>query len=781
MQERFDPSLDDEEEGGIDFARYRIALLRHIWLILGLGTVGLAAGLVISRLVKPVYQAQATIQVGGPRNPAPGPIQQRSLFDARGWIEISRSFEVLDEVVRRRRLFIQPAEATDAAVFAGFSLAERFEPGKYQVESVDGSRLVLRNEAGAELESVAAGDSLGRALGFQWVPTGVTAGRSIKFSVVTPRDAAVALQEDLETIPPPMDGALMRLQMRGTSASEIAATVNAVAERFVEVATRLKREDLTNRTELLKAQLDRSQAELAAADNALESYRIRTITLPSDRGATPIAAGLAATRDPVMEAFFQLKLERESLVNDHEALLRALRMPADSTGELLVALGAIPAVRGTTELTTAIAELGVRRAEARRMSITYTSAHPPLRQLEREIEVLDRDVVRAQARALADNLGLRIKDFDQRIAASSREMQQIPPRVAEEDRRRRAYDIAQSMNSDLTAAYEQARLAELSAAPDVRILDSAVPPNTPVTDQLLLIIVGGLVGGLGLGVVLALLLDRFDHRIRYPDQVTRGLGLQILGALPLVKKERSGAPSADSDAQLTEALRAVRISMRYAHGTAGSFVTTITSPGAGEGKSFLSSHLAHSLAQSGLRTLLIDGDTRRGTLHHALGVSRKPGLLDYLGGNAALEQIVQMIPDKGFDFIPCGTRLAGGPELIASQAMGQMLQQMRTKYQAIIIDSPPLGAGVDPLVLGSLCGSMVLVLRNGVSDRELTEARLGDLHRLPIRLLGAVLNDVKPEGTYRYYAYLPGYRPEDEVEAGAGTTGGKRTSVVPRR
>lgn len=97
--------------------------------------------------------------------------------------------------------------------------------------------------------------------------------------------------------------------------------------------------------------------------------------------------------------------------------------------------------------------------------------------------------------------------------------------------------------------------------------------------------------------------------------------------------------------------------------------------------------------------------------------------------------------------------------------MTQLLAELRARYQAIIIDSPPLGAGIDPLILGQLSGSIVMVLRNGVTDRAFASARLEALQRLPIRILGAVLNDVKAsEGMYRYYSYLPGYRSEDEVE-----------------
>ena len=120
------------------------------------------------------------------------------------------------------------------------------------------------------------------------------------------------------------------------------------------------------------------------------------------------------------------------------------------------------------------------------------------------------------------------------------------------------------------------------------------------------------------------------------------------------------------------------------------------------------------------------------------------------------------------DFIGCGTRKMGGPELLASPQMSQLLISLRSQYGVIIMDSAPLGAGVDPLVLGSLTGSLLLVLRTGVTDRELAQAKLTDLDRLPIRILGAVLNDVKAEGIYKYYSYLPGYSSDDEAEAEVG-------------
>lgn len=757
----------EEEEAGLDIGRYVAALLRYKWLVLALGIVGLGAGFGLSRLVKPVYNAQATIAINvASRNAQSTPIPSAQLFESRAWLDFLRSFQVLDEVVRRRHLFIVAERPADAVHFANFALREEFRTGGFRLTgNADGGRVLLSSADGVAVGEAAPGDSIGGSLGFAWVAPRLSTGQVVNFTVRTPRDAAVQLGQDLVASLPPENASFLRLQLRGADPVATSATLNAIADRFVEFAAILKREKLVTTSDVLREQLASSYTDLRRAESDLETFRVSTITLPSERGSTQLAPGLAETRDPVRNAFFQLRIDRDALARDRDAISRALRSTADSGALLLISLGSIPSVLTASELAASLTDLSARRAEARALSIGFSASHPPLQRLQQQIAELEQRTIPAQAASLVESLNQRIGDFDQRIAASSREMAQIPTRAIELARRERDLEIAQSLYTQLRASYEQATLAERSASPDVRVLDRAVPPTTPVTDQILMIIAGGLAGGLGLGVALAILLDRFDRRLRYPDQVTRGLGLQILGALPLVKTGRDGAVSEHDDAHLTEALRSVRMSLTYAHGTAGTFITTITSPGPGDGKSFVSANLAKSFASSGHRTLLIDGDTRRGHLHRTLAVNRRPGLLDHLSGSASRDEIIQRIPSSGVDFIACGTRSAGGPELLASAAMAQLVMSLRSEYSVVIIDSPPLGAGVDPMVLAALCGSMVMVLRTGVTDKDLAESRLHDLHRLPIRVLGAILNDVKPEGIYRYYSYLPGYRAEDEVEA----------------
>ena len=152
-----------------------------------------------------------------------------------------------------------------------------------------------------------------------------------------------------------------------------------------------------------------------------------------------------------------------------------------------------------------------------------------------------------------------------------------------------------------------------------------------------------------------------------------------------------------------------------------------------------------------------------------MGGYRKPGLTDFLQGNASRAEIMQDTAHGSLSFIGTGTRTTNVPELLGSQQMAQFVASLRTgsQFNVVIVDSPPLAAGVDALTLGTLTGNLLMILRLGVSDRGLAEAKLDVIDRLPVRVLGAILNDAR-EGSaaYRYYSYysyyLPGYEHSDE-------------------
>src|SRR5690606_25809340 len=162
----------------------------------------------------------------------------------------------------------------------------------------------------------------------------------------------------------------------------------------------------------------------------------------------------------------------------------------------------------------------------------------------------------------------------------------------------------------------------------------------PSKNQAPQVLLMAILGSLGLGLAGAILLDMMDRRVRYPEQVTGGMGLPIIGVVPRVKSV-NGRAGAENKAQLIESFRSIRLSLNHAYGAAGPVMLTISSPGSGDGKSFISSNLALAFAELGERTLLIDGDIRRGALHRLFGVTRKPGLTDLLSGEATLDEVIR--------------------------------------------------------------------------------------------------------------------------------------------
>jgi succinoglycan biosynthesis transport protein ExoP len=768
------------DDGGgastVNIQRYLDAAKRYKWMIMGLCAFGVFGGVIASRFRAPVYSAQSTIfvETGAMQGQRQGPIQESQLLQNTNWVDLLRSFTVLDSVVVEQRLFLEPADQADTVVFRNFQTNERFIAGDYELKVDPTGRRWALSAAGQQLEQNSVDSAIGTSVGFNWVapPGSLRPKRTIAFHVSTPRQAALDIGDRLDAKIPVLNGNFLRLTLTGASPVITAATLNSLSDRFVQVAADLKKAKLDQLAQILSEQLKTAHEQLVSAEAAYETFKVNTITEPGEQIPTlpgvPTPGGSSA-QSPAMGSYFQSRFEVEQLRRDRTQIEALLAQPPDS-GVSTTNLETIPSVVGSSDLRAALNELMTQQAYLRVLQARYTNDNPLVVRQLADVRRRQTQDIPNMLRGLVAELRTREAGLNQRVDVQSRDMRQIPQRAIEDARLRREVDIAGQLYTELQQRASEARVAAASSVPDVRILDPAVVPDRPTKNLVPAIIAAGAGAGLALAIALVLILDRLDRRLRYPEQVTRGLGLEILGAVPRVRNTAGGLAGEDAQ-QVVEALRTVRLNLSTAYGSAGPLITTITSPGSGDGKSFLSSNLAVAFADGGHRTLLIDGDIRRGTLHRVLGANRKPGLLDHLSGQATREAIIQRTKVASVDFIGCGTRQIGGPELLASPAMSQLLIAMRSQYSVIIIDSAPLGAGVDALVLGSLAGSMVLVMRTGVTDRELALAKLGDLDRLPIRVLGAVLNDVKAQGVYKYYSYLPGYTADDEPsgdrEAGA--------------
>ena len=758
------PAPDDER--GPDWRRMGSALLRWKWVVVLMTALGLGAAFAATRMLRPIYTAQSKVWVDVPDrrgerfSDARGPIREGALLDADAWIELLRSYIVLDQVVRDLRLYLAVNRPADREAFADFQVLDTFRPGIYELKvSTDGRQYTLTTDEGTELERGAVGDSVGSRLGFRWVPAPGTlsADRTVAFSLLSPRDAALRLSDQLE-VRMDLNGNFLALQLSGTNPVLITKILNAVTQRYVDVAAQLKREKLTELTKILEDQVRTAHGNLSSAETALERFRSRTITLPTDQAP---ARGAAESRDPIRSSFFEMQAEREQVKRDREAIERLMGVGGGSADLPTEALSAIESVQHSPELSDALKELSDKQAQLRAYRYHYSEEYPPLQRLAAEVTELQQRSIPSLARQLASQLATRESELTRQVDDASVDLRSIPSRTIEETRLRRSTELKEQTYTALQQRFDQARLAAEATVPDVRILDPAVVPHRPIKNTKPRMLLMGLLAGVALGVVGAIVLDRMDPRVRYPEQISRDLGLPILGVVPHLRTKEP--------AEVVEALRGIRLNLIHEYGPAQPLLATITSPVPGDGKTFLSSNLALAFADGGHRTLLVDGDARRGQLHRRFKINRQPGLVDYLKEQATPEQIVQATAFPRLHVIGCGTRTQRAPEVLGSPAMGQLIEQLRPEFDVILIDSPPLTAGVDPFVLGTLTGALLVVLRTGHSNRGIAGAKLEVLDRLPIRLLGAVLNDVPKGAAYGYYAYysyyLPGYESAEERDS----------------
>ena len=731
---------------------------RAKWLVLGVTILGTAATFVATRYLRTTYVARAVlwVELTDPRSVNP---INAGMLGVSGWVDLLRSHSVLDDVVHEQRLNVSVQTKDRDAVVSTLTLGPTFEPGSYKLSVSKDRSWKLHTIDGALIEEGKRDDAIGRAVGFVWAPppdgpAALRPGETIEFTVESYYEAARGLGSDLR-VKAELGSNFIQLELRGTDPRHVAATVNAVAQRFVVVATDLKRRKQAELAKILSEQLQHARSTLTEAEDALRSFRARSAPL-----LTEGSAGLArhpAPTDPSVSGYLGLRSELMAARRDRQSIQRILD-GAGTAGVSLDMLGFIEPVQKSAQLNGALQELTARQADIRGLRYRYTDENPEVRRVASQIAELEQSIIPGLARTVIGELSTREAELNRLVGTASGSLQELPALLLEDARLSRNAQSAEAVFTRIDQRFGEARLAEVSSLADVRILDAAAPPEVPLGNVARILIVLAMLGSFGLGIGGAVLREHIDPTVHNVGQVTQGFGLNILGALPHLSRE-----GGKGSAQAVDAFRGIRLNVMHAYGKAAPIVVTVSSPGMGDGKSFVSINLALAFADAGFKTLLIDGDIRRGRLHRVLGVHRKSGLTDVLNDATPFMSSLQSTGRDNLTFLACGSRTRTGPELLSSSAMAQLLVRLRQQYSVILIDSPPLAAGIEPYVLGTLTGNLMLVVRLGTTDRTLAEGKLDALSRLPIRVLGAVLNGVRSPDVYRRYSYsLEGYELHDE-------------------
>jgi succinoglycan biosynthesis transport protein ExoP len=433
---------------------------------------------------------------------------------------------------------------------------------------------------------------------------------------------------------------------------------------------------------------------------------------------------------------------------------------------------------GQSLLTSLRSQRAAAVSELARLQPVYGPNYPQIKQLNAQSQSLDREIAKQEQRVVnqaKDATGIA-------QAAESKATGMLESRVHELYGQRddlvqyellsQEYESNRHMYESILARLREAAVDAGLDSADISVVDLASLPVAPSSMPPATMGMLGLFFGAFGGLAFALLLERLDTRMRDSRQIQDLLGLPAIAVVPqtnwkAIEKTKDFDPETaagpeilwDSRSAFSEAMRVFRTSIQLSSTSRQSRVIAVTSCQPGEGKSTLSTNLAAALAQGGKRVVVVDTDMRRPSLLWRLKLTGKRGLSEYLTGAETLEGIIQTHKTlTTLDMIPSGSAPPLPADLLASDQMKHFVEQLRERYEYVILDTPPALSVTDPLIVSSLADGLVLVIRQGVCTRAMLSRAAEIFHDVGIKVYGFVLNGVDaslPEyyGYLGYYAY----------------------------
>lgn len=711
---------------------YLIILRKHQWLILTFLLTVVTVVTVATFKMKPVYQATALVEVDKEAQNVL-PFQTEDSYSE--YVDTEDYIQTQMKILESETLALDTIRSLDLASYPEFGGAS-------------GSQLVKPASPGDKRPAI-LGAFLGR-LAVQRVPNSRLI--EVTFSAQNPQLAA--------------------------------RVVNAHLQNFIEQNFKSKYDATTQASGWLSSELEELRLQVEKSEDARIAYQRQNQIWQVDEKQDITTQKLADLSKAVTEAQTDLA-EKEA----------NYRMAQDGDVDALAAMLSNGVVQDLLKRKSALDE---SYAEAVNQ---YGPNFPKVQRIADQQKEVQDELTKAR-KAVVDDVRQQYETAKQRVALLQDEVNAQKAEANDMAEKLVQYNIlqhdAQANKQLYDGLQEKLKEATISAglrSSNIRIVDPALVPATPSaprkTRNILLSILVGLVGGIGLAVFR----EYLDNTVKSPDDVESLTGLPALAVVPalpdgngrrvrLSRLVGNGAPPevtsprvellsyVQPKSQISEAFRALRTSLLLSQAEHPPQVILVTSALPREGKTTAAVNLAVTLAQLGDRTLLMDSDLRKPGIRRALNLSvgKEAGLSSYLAGVSSLDEV--MIPHPAISNL---TALTTGPvppspaDLLSSHRMREGLQELRRRFKFIVIDSPPIMAATDAVILSALTDGVLLVVRSGNTPKEAFTRSRDLLAAVKCRLLGVVLNAVDSSApdyyySYRYYPYAYGYGYGEEVE-----------------
>lgn len=528
---------------------------------------------------------------------------------------------------------------------------------------------------------------------------------------------------------------------------------NAWAQQFIQSSMDRRFESTADARKFLEGRLAELRARLEQSERELVNYASRK--------------GIV-TLNQIRDAEGKTQNERTLVAADLEALNAALaqaiadRVAAESRARA----GGMKGANAAALSNAAIAELRQKRAvvaaEYAKILVQFEPGYPAARALSEQIRVLDASIDREEARVSNSQsseyreaaerevqLRKKVEEFKARLGLQQRDSIQYNIYLREADTNRQLYDA-------LLQRYKEIGVAGIGAN-NIVVVDPAKIPDKPSSPKLSINLALALLLGLGLAVVATFALEQVDEGLRDPSQVNRLLQVPLLGSVPDIDQENVLEVLRDSKSVLSEAYLSIRSNLAFStdHGMPRTLMVTSTRPA--EGKSTTSLALAMVLGRTGKNVLLVDADMRSPSMNEFLGLPNHSGLSNFLTGDNDWKQLIQPSAVKGLSVLAAGPMPPSAAELLSSDRMLLLVEQLLKSFDHVVIDSPPvLGLADAPLLSRAVEGCIFVVEAEGVAIRGIM-ASLGRLQAVHAHVLGVVLSKLKNRHANFGYGYGYGY------------------------
>jgi capsular exopolysaccharide synthesis family protein len=533
---------------------------------------------------------------------------------------------------------------------------------------------------------------------------------------------------------------------------------NGLMDEYVDQNLEVKLQSSQNMLDWLDKELANQQKKVEESERALAEYRDKQNALSLDDKQNIVLSRLNALNDAVTKARMD-RVQKETQYILIKPLLRG-----GTVGP--VSPDALPIVVQNAQmqhLKTRLAELQQQKVQ---LSARYGEKHPAIINVNAQLADNQRQLDLETTKALwsiksdYDTAVLNERTLTQNLDAAKEDAQDLSRKSVGYNVMEREAKSNRQVYETLLQREKELRVSNNSRANNVRIVDRAEVPKSPLAPTGRRTWFSSLFIGLAMAIAVAFGLDYMNDTIKTPEDVTRRLKLPFLGLIPSVRGDKHPVlASSHVPHDFGEAFRSLRTSLISKFPDSGTKILTVTSAQPLEGKTTTACNIAMALAYGGARVLLIDADMRRPGLHRPLRLTNERGLSQVLIGQARVRDVIQRTVDPNLLAITAGSTPPNPSELLASERMKTLISNLsHGPFDWIIIDTPPVLAVTDAVILAPLVNGVTFVVGAEMTRRRLAERALETIMAAPPKSAAVVLNKVDFERNKYYYSRYYGHQ-----------------------